>query len=180
MSNLANILTIGRLFLLPPMIVLFFIPANWAAWACLGIYVAGAVTDWLDGWIARRYGQTSEFGRFLDPVADKIFVVTVLLMLIAVDRVTGLWVVAVIVILTREFLVAGVREFLGPKNIALPVTGLAKWKTALQMTSTGLLIMEPLGFWMKTAGEVSLAAAAVLTVVTGWAYLKEGLAHIGK
>lgn len=180
MSNLANILTVGRLFLLPPMIVLFFIPAKWAAWACLGIYVAGAVTDWLDGWIARRYGQTSEFGRFLDPIADKIFVVTVLLMLIAVDRVTGLWVVAVIVILTREFLVAGVREFLGPKGIVLPVTGLAKWKTAIQMTATGLLIMEPLGFWMKTVGEISLAAAAALTVITGWAYLKEGLLHIGK
>jgi CDP-diacylglycerol--glycerol-3-phosphate 3-phosphatidyltransferase len=179
LSNIANMLTVGRLFLLPPMIVLFYVPTLWAAWACLALYTVGAVTDWLDGWIARRYNAQSEFGRFLDPIADKIFVVTVLLMLVAVDRVTGIWVIAVIIILMREFLVAGVREFLGPKGISVPVTGLAKWKTTVQMVCTGFLIMAPLGWWwVDMCGMLGLAAAAALTVMTGWGYLKAGLQHI--
>jgi CDP-diacylglycerol--glycerol-3-phosphate 3-phosphatidyltransferase len=179
MNNLANILTIARLALLPFMILLFFIPADWAAWSVLALYTVGAISDWLDGWVARRYSLTSEFGRFLDPIADKIFVVTILLMLIATDRINGVWVLAVIVILTREFLVAGLREFLGPKNIVLPVTWLAKWKTGVQMVATGFLIVAPaLGPWTHWFGLLGLTGAAVLTVVTGLEYMKAGWVHI--
>ena len=179
MSNLANILTLGRLALLPLIVLLFFVPADWAAWSVLVLYIVGAVSDWLDGWVARAYNQTSDFGRFLDPIADKIFVVTVLLMLVATDRIEGVWVIAVIVILMREFLVAGLREFLGPKGIVLPVTTLAKWKTGLQMAATGFLIVAPaLGALAHWLGLLGLSAAAVLTAVTGWEYMKTGWAHI--
>lgn len=178
MNNLANILTVARLLILPFMILLFFVPADWAAWSVLALYIAGAVTDWLDGWIARAWNQASDFGRFLDPIADKIFVVTVLLMLIATDRIQGVWVLAVIVILMREFLVAGLREFLGPKGVGLPVTTLAKWKTGVQMVATGFLIVAPaLGTWTHFFGLLGLAAAAALTAITGWQYLKTGWAH---
>ncbi len=179
MLTLANKLTLARLALLPVIILLFFIPTGWAAWTCLTLYVIGAVTDWLDGWVARRYNQYSEFGRFLDPIADKIFVVVVLLMLIAVDRVEGIWVLAVVIILIREFLVAGLREFLGPKGIIVPVTPLAKWKTALQMVATGILIVGPyIHDGITMLGLLGLTGAAVLTVMTGWNYFKTGIQHI--
>jgi CDP-diacylglycerol--glycerol-3-phosphate 3-phosphatidyltransferase len=178
MANLANILTLGRLILLPLIIVLFFFTAPWALWASLALYIVASVTDWLDGWVARRYDQVSDFGKFMDPIADKIFVVTILLMLIAVDRVNGLWVIPVIVILVREFMVSGMREFLGPRNIQLPVSRLAKWKTATQMMATGLLIMGPLSFYIHAAGLAFLLAAMVITVVTGWDYLRTGFRHM--
>lgn len=181
MLTFATILTLGRLALLPLIVVLLFIPAGWAAWGALIIYIAGALTDWLDGWVARQFDQSSNFGRFLDPLADKIFVVVILLMLTAVDRIDGIWVLAVIVILVREFAVAGLREFLGPKGIAVPVSPLAKWKTTTQMIATGLLIIGPFapyGFFVHLAGLISLAAAAVLTALTGWQYMKASWSHL--
>ena len=176
--NLANKLTLFRLALLPFIILLFFIPAKWAAWACLVLYILGALSDWLDGWAARRYGQTSAFGAAMDPIADKIFVVTVLLMLLATQRIGGIFTLAVIVILMREFLVAGLREFLGPKGVTLPVTKLAKWKTAIQMVATGVLIVGPFMSGGTVLGMVLLTIAAGLTVVTGWEYVKASLPHI--
>lgn len=176
--NLANGLTLFRLGLLPFLIILLFLPVKWAAWTCLILYIAGAISDWLDGWVARRFGQESGFGTFLDPIADKIFVVTVLLMLVATDRIEGVWVLAVIVILIREFLVAGLREFLGPKNVKLPVIPLAKWKTAVQMIATGFLIVGPHVTAGWTIGITGLCAAAALTVMTGWSYLKSAWAHL--
>lgn len=176
--NLANILTIGRLCLLPVIIVLFYVPGETAAWLCLALYAVGAVTDFLDGWVARKFNQVTPFGKFLDPISDKIFVVTMLLMLVSVDRITGLWTVSVVIILTREFLVSGMREFLGPKNIALPVTPLAKWKTAIQMVATGILVVGPYVPLGTLIGQLSLLAAAGLTVVTGWQYLKTGFSHM--
>lgn len=177
--NLANKLTLIRLALLPFIILLFFIPAAWAAWTCLVLYVLGALTDLLDGWVARKYAQTSAFGAAMDPIADKIFVVTVLLMLVATQRMADILTLAVIVILMREFLVAGLREFLGPKGVSLPVTKLAKWKTATQMVATGILIVgHYVSGGVTLLGEVLLAVSAGLTVVTGWGYIKASLPHI--
>ena len=175
-NNLANILTITRLVLLPFIVILFYMPASWAwaSWALLALYAIGAITDWFDGWVARRFNQVSAFGTFMDPISDKIYVVTMLLMLIATQRISGLLVLAVVVILVREFLVAGLREFLAPKNIKLPVTKLAKWKTTAQMVATGLLILAPLSRLAADAGDVFLCGAAVLTVVTGWDYVRTG------
>jgi CDP-diacylglycerol--glycerol-3-phosphate 3-phosphatidyltransferase len=176
--NTANQMTVLRLALLPFIILLFFIPAQWAAWACFLLYAVGCFTDWLDGWIARRYKQTSAFGTFMDPIADKIFVVTILLMLVATQRIHGIFTLAVIIILIREFLVAGLREYLGPKGIALPVTHFAKWKTTVQMVATGVLIVGPYVRFGELAGISLLCVAAGLTVMTGLDYLKYSLPHI--
>ncbi len=178
MNNLANILTLTRLALLPVIILLFYMPGAWAAWACLGLYIIGAATDFLDGWVARKFDQITEFGKFMDPISDKIFVATMLIMLVAVDRISGIFVVAVIIILAREFLVAGLREYLGPKNIKLPVTNLAKWKTAIQMIVIGCLIVGPYDIYIEAAGQIGLGVAAFFTVITGWNYLQSGMAHI--
>lgn len=178
MMNLANILTVTRLALLPFIIMLFFMPWHWAAWACLTLYIIGAITDFLDGWVARKYNQITAFGTFLDPISDKVFVITILLMLVAVDRITGIFVLAVIIILIREFLVSGLREYLGPKDIQLPVTKLAKWKTTVQMIATGLLILTPVSFTAEVLGLAGLTAAALLTAMTGWKYLQSAWEHI--
>lgn len=177
-NNLANILTVTRVLLLPFIVVLLFLPFHWAAWTCLALYGVAAITDFLDGWVARRFDQVTAFGRFLDPIADKIFVVTILLMLVAVDRVTGVSVIPVIAILAREFAVSGLREFLGPKNVVIHVSPLAKWKTALQMLSTGFLIVGAVHSGYQTTGLILLWAAAVLTVYTGAQYLRGGLKHL--
>lgn len=178
MMTLANILTLFRLFLLPFMIVLFFIPTVWAAWCVLVLYAIGSLTDFLDGWVARKYNQITEFGTFMDPISDKIYVVTIMLLLIATGRIEGLWVLPVLVILIREFMVSGLREFLGPKNIKLPVTNLAKWKTASQMLALGFLIIGNVYLWASVTGLVLLVASSVLTVITGWGYLKTGFAYL--
>lgn len=180
MLNLPNILTLSRLALLPFMVVLFFLPFEWAAWTCLALYILGAASDGLDGWIARRWGQITEFGTMIDPISDKIFVVTVMLMLVATDRIQGMMVLTVVIIIVREFAVSGLREFLGPRGVALPVSKLAKWKTALQMIALGLLIVGPYVALGMIAGNLLLLGATALTVATGWTYLKTGLAHIGK
>lgn len=176
--NLANILTFARLIMLPVLVLFFFIPAEWAAWACLYLYIFGAMTDFFDGWVARRFDQVSELGKLVDPIADKIFVITILIMLVAVDRISGIWVIPVLIILGREFVVAGLREYLGSRDVRLPVTDLAKWKTALQMIALGFLIVAPyipLGYMI---GLLSLSGAAALTVITGWNYLREGLKYL--
>lgn len=180
MLNAANILTLIRLVLLPFIILLLFFPAEWAAWTALVFYAFGAFTDWLDGWVARKFNQVSDFGTFMDPISDKIFVVTILLVLVATDRVEGIWVLAVIIILMREFLVAGLREFLGPKGIKLPVMNLAKWKTAIQMVATGILIAAPAvsGSIDDVIGLLGLTAAAVITAMTGWRYMQSAWPHI--
>lgn len=179
--NLANILTLTRLALLPFIIILLYLPESWgwAAWTCLALYLIGAVTDFADGWVARKFDQVTEFGKFMDPVSDKIFVVTILLMLTAVGRIPDIFVLAVIIILIREFTISGLREFLGPKDVKLPVTQLAKWKTATQMVATGLLIISPVvPAYIDWTALLLLCAAAALTAVTGWDYVKAGLRHI--
>lgn len=177
--NLANMLTLARLAILPVIVLLMFIPAAWAAAVALTLYILGAVTDWLDGWVARKYDQVSEFGTFLDPISDKIYVVTIMLMLVATDRIAGVFVLLVIIILMREFLVAGLREYLGPKGVKIPVSDLAKWKTATQMASLGFLIIAPYMFGGGFIGIILLLAATAITVYTGWDYLKVALEHMG-
>jgi CDP-diacylglycerol--glycerol-3-phosphate 3-phosphatidyltransferase len=178
MNNLANMLTVTRLALLPFIIALLYVTADWAAWTVLVLYIVGALTDWLDGWVARKYNQVSEFGKFMDPISDKIFVVTLLMMLVATQRIEHFLVLAVIVILIREFLVSGIREFLGPKGVKLPVTKLAKWKTAIQMIATGLLIVGPSSDVLDITGGVLLCAASALTVITGWVYVRSAWQYL--
>lgn len=180
--NIANALTLGRLISIPVMMILFFIPYAWSAWLCLFVYIAAAVTDGLDGYIARRYNQISKFGVFLDPIADKIFVMSVLIMLVSGGHISGFWLLPTIIILAREFLISGLREFLGPKNIQVPVSRLAKWKTGVQMTALGFLVIGDNGDVLVPhtldIGLMGLLVAAVLTIVTGWDYMKTGVQHI--
>lgn len=194
LNQLPNILTISRILLLPVLIGLFFVAGKAAAWAALWIYIFCAVTDFFDGYIARKFGTTSSFGTFLDPISDKIMVVSLLMALAAFDRLDGIWIIPAIIILSREFMVSGLREFLGPRNISVPVSKLAKWKTGLQMTALGFLVIGDYGdatmqsvFGFLTEGSVIgalltghilLTLAAVLTVITGWNYLKAGWKHI--
>lgn len=182
MFNLPNILTLSRIAMLPVLMGLFFIPEPWAAWSALGVYTLAAITDFLDGYLARSMDQISSFGKFLDPISDKIFVATLLLILVGFDRLTGVWIIPAIVILMREFLVAGLREYLGPLNVQLPVSKLAKWKTTVQMVTLGFLIVGNYGDVILphtlSYGQWGLTLAAILTVITGWDYLKAGLKHI--
>lgn len=178
MWTIPNILTIFRLLLLPPMVALFFIPIEWAAWACLGLYILGAITDFLDGWIARKFNMVSDFGTMMDPISDKIFVAVIMLMLVAAEHVEGMMVIPILLIITREFTVSGIREFLGPKGVTMPVSKLAKWKTATQMLALGFLIVGPYSDGADMAGTLLLLLATALTLITGWAYVKIGLDHI--
>lgn len=181
MQNVPNALTMLRIVLIVPMTALFFLEASWglmAVWLNLGLYIVAAVSDFLDGWIARKWKIVSPFGTFLDPISDKILVGCLFVLLAAFGRLEGLWLIAVLVIMTREFLVSGLREYLGPKNVKMPVTNLAKWKTAVQMLALGFLIAAPLAPLVLMAGQVLLLLAAILTVITGWGYLKAGLAHM--
>lgn len=180
--NIPNLLTAARLIVLPFCLIFMFINTAWAAWIALFIYTFGCITDWLDGHYARKWNVTSSFGIFLDPIADKIFIVSVIMGLIATGKLDGFWIIPPLLIIAREFLISGLREFLGPKNIQVPVSKLAKWKTGVQMVSLGFLIMGDFGDVLipgtLAIGYLLITIAAILTVITGWNYLKEGQKHI--
>ncbi len=177
--TLPNLLTVSRILVIPVVVGLFYVPGPAAQWTTAGLFVLAAITDFLDGWLARRTGQVSAFGRFLDPIADKLLVAAVLLMLVGMDRLSEPAVLPALVILCREILVSGLREHLAELNVSVPVSKLAKWKTALQMVALVLLLVGSAGGpWVPTAGEVALWAAALLTLITGWDYTRAGLRHI--
>ena len=182
LQQLPNILTISRIVLLPVLIGMFFVPGSTAAWAALWIYIFCAVTDFFDGYLARRFGTTSNFGTFMDPISDKIMVASLLVALATFDRLDGLWMIPAIIILMREFLISGLREFLGPQNIKVPVSRLAKWKTGFQMTALGFLVIGDYGNSIVPetllVGQILLGIAAVITIITGWNYLKIGFKYI--
>ncbi len=182
MQHLPNILTFFRIAILPIIIGLFFVPESWAAWSALGLYTLASITDFLDGWIARKYNIISPIGTFLDPIADKIFIVALLIVLAGYDRLEGLWLIPAITILIREILISGLREFLGPKNIQLPVSKLAKWKTTVQMIALGFLVVGDYGDVILPNtlfyGHILISIAAILTIMTGWRYLIEGIKHV--
>ena len=180
-AHIPNFLTLLRLALLPVLVGLLLMDQAWSVWLGLGVYVVAALSDWLDGFLARRYQVVSDFGTFLDPIADKIFVVVILVLLVGLGRLPDLWVIVPILILAREFLVSGLREFLAPLHVRVPVSHLAKWKTGLQMLATGFLVIAPYApwAWVWSVGQWGLALAAGLTLLTGWGYIRASLAHIG-
>ena len=181
--TIPNILTMARILILPLIVACFFLEADAgpaATWVCFALYVIASLTDFLDGWLARKLNQISAFGTFLDPISDKIFVGSLLVLLVAFDRLDGLWIIPVLLIFFREFLISGLREFLGPHDVKMPVTNLAKWKTTLQMLSLGFLILGPALPYVLEIGQWSLLVAAILTLVTGWGYFKAGMDFIRK
>ena len=180
--NLPNNLTYGRLVAVPVVAGLILWGGDAARWAALALFIAAAITDFFDGYLARRWGQQSALGRMLDPIADKVLVAVVLLVL-AADRTIDdahLW--AAIIILTREVLVSGLREFLAELRVSVPVTKVAKWKTTVQLIAVGFLIAGPAGDkvipYVSDFGLFCLWIAAALTLYTGYDYFRAGIGHV--
>ncbi len=181
--SLPNILTYGRVVAVPALVGCLFWPNEGTMrWIALGIFVAAAITDFLDGWLARVWSQQSALGRMLDPIADKLLVAACLLMLVADGTIRGWSLWAAIVILSREILVSGLREFLAELRVSVPVTRVAKWKTTLQLVAVGFLIAGPAGETVLpgtvTIGLGLLWIAAILTLYTGYDYFRAGIGHI--
>ena len=187
MLTLPNLLTLSRIFAVPILVFLLWRPTPIDYGITFVLYCIVGITDYFDGYLARAQGQISRLGQFLDPIADKIMVAAVLIMLISsrkanpVPEIEGLHIIAALIILLREIFVSGLREFLAPLNVSMPVSKLAKWKTTFQLVALGALILSgafPAHAWVHTAGLTCLWAAAVLTLVTGYDYLRIGLKHL--
>jgi cardiolipin synthase len=179
--NLPNLLTLSRIVAIPLVIICLWFDTAWGQWLAMIIFVIAAVTDWFDGYFARRYHQISRLGRFLDPIADKLLVAAALVMLVANGPLHGVHVLAALIILAREILVSGLREFLAELRVGLPVSQLAKWKTAAQMTAIAFLLVGEAGpkeIPVVPIGLTLIWVAAVLTLVTGYDYLRTGLRHM--
>jgi cardiolipin synthase len=184
MMGLPNLLTISRVIAVPALFGAFFLDGDAANWAAFAIFAAAGVTDFFDGYLARRYGAGSRFGAMLDPIADKLIVAAALVMLAGAGTIQGIHLGAVIIILSREILISGLREFLSGDQIEMPVTALAKWKTTIQMFAIGFLLVGPAGDriipGIDAFGFGLLWIAAAITLYTGYIYLKAGLAHISR
>ena len=183
LTSLPNVLTLSRILVIPVVVGSFYVPGDYARWIACALFSAAAVTDWLDGHMARRWQQQSEIGRFLDPIADKLLVSATLFMLTAFGRLSAEAVLPALVILCREILVSGLREYLAGLRVGMPVSRLAKWKTVIQMVAIGILIVGDAGpgfLPVAAIGETLLWIAASLTLVTGYDYLQAGLRHMAR
>jgi len=181
LTNLPNLLTLFRIAAIPGIVALFYLQSELGAWLACGLYTVAALTDFFDGYLARAYSQQSAFGRFLDPIADKLLVAATLLTMTGFGQVAGLVILPALVILCREIMVSGLREFLAEIRIGVPVSTLAKWKTLIQMVAIGFLIVGdygPAALSVRLIGETGLWIAAALTLITGYDYLRAGLRHI--
>jgi cardiolipin synthase len=186
-TDLPNLLTLSRVAAVPLMVLFVLLRQPWADLAACAVFSAAAITDYFDGKIARDRRITSDFGRMLDPIADKLLVGAALMLLAGAGRLSDAALLPAIVILLREILVSGLREYLAGLRVGLPVTRLAKWKTGFQMAALGTLLAGDTGaralglLWLPVAaiGEALLWTAALLTLITGWDYLQAGLRHAG-
>jgi cardiolipin synthase len=183
--SLPNLLTYGRILAIPLIVGLLFWPGDPVMrWYALGLYALAGISDYLDGYFARVYAQQSSLGRMLDPIADKLLIAACLLMLAAIGTIQSWSIWAAIVILSREILVSGLREFLAEVKVSVPVSKLAKWKTTAQIVCVGFLIAGPAGDallpkgWTIIIGIVLLWIAALLTIVTGYDYMKASVRHL--
>jgi CDP-diacylglycerol--glycerol-3-phosphate 3-phosphatidyltransferase len=188
MLTLPNLLTLSRILAVPILVFLLWQPRPVDYAVTFALYCVVGITDYFDGYLARAQGQISKLGQFLDPIADKIMVAAVIVMLMASRKANGeppilqdFNIIPALVILLREIIVSGLREFLAELRVGMPVSQLAKWKTTLQLVALGALILGgalPHAPWVHLVGVVSLWAAAALTLVTGYDYLRIGLKHM--
>ena len=187
MLSIPNLLTLSRIFAVPILVFLLWRPTPVDYAITFVLYCLVGITDYFDGYLARAQGQISRLGQFLDPIADKIMVGAVIVMLIASRKMSGepvihgLHIIPAMVILLREIIVSGLREFLAPLNVSVPVSALAKWKTTFQLVALGALILGgafPREEWIHLIGLGCLWAAAGLTMITGYDYLRIGLKHM--
>jgi cardiolipin synthase len=197
---LPNILTYARIAAVPAVVGLMYWQSIldgdlWLRWVALAIFIAAAVTDFLDGYFARVWEQQSSLGRMLDPIADKLLVASCLLMLAAEDTIRGWTLFAAVIILCREILVSGLREFLAELRVSVPVTRLAKWKTTGQLVAIGFLLageagdraatqialhfgVSQIGPVISQIGITLLWISALITLYTGWDYFRAGIRHL--
>jgi cardiolipin synthase len=184
---LPNLLTYARIATVPVVVGLLYWQSIfdgplWLRWVALAFFIAAGVTDILDGYLARTWGQQSSLGRMLDPIADKLLVASCLLMLAAEETIRGWTLLAAVVILCREILVSGLREYLAELRVGVPVTRLAKWKTTGQMVAVGFLIAGDAGDRIvpvvTQVGIMLLWLSALLTLYTGWDYMRAGLRYV--
>jgi CDP-diacylglycerol--glycerol-3-phosphate 3-phosphatidyltransferase len=190
MLTLPNLLTLSRILAVPILVFLLWRPSWFDYSITFVLYCLVGITDYFDGYLARAQGTVSRLGQFLDPIADKIMVAAVIVLLVARLPAEGFggraiiadWhLIPALVILLREIIVSGLREFLASLQVSVPVSQLAKWKTALQLISLGALILAgalPHWLWVHQLGLTALWSAAVLTLITGWDYLRVGLRHM--
>ena len=187
MLSLPNLLTLSRIFAVPILVYLLWTPTPLDYLITFILYSVVGFTDYFDGYLARAQGQISRLGQFLDPIADKIMVAAVIMILVSSRQdgaetiIHNIHIVPALVILLREIIVSGLREFLAPLHISMPVSKLAKWKTTFQLVALGALILAgavPQAEWVHTTGLVSLWAAGILTGITVWDYLRVGLKHM--
>ncbi len=178
LSTAPNILTVGRIGCVPIVVAMFYLDGDWPRWVTCAVFIVAATTDYVDGYLARNWQQQSLFGRWLDPVADKLLVAAAVVMLVGFDRAP---VVPSLIIVLREITVSGLREYMAEVSVGLPVSRLAKWKTAGQLVAIGVLIVGDAGpVWLpvRAIGELGLWVAAALTLVTGYDYLQAGMRHM--
>ncbi|MSO96790.1 MAG: CDP-diacylglycerol--glycerol-3-phosphate 3-phosphatidyltransferase [Rhodospirillaceae bacterium] len=183
MWNVPNILTLSRIGIIPVVVAMFFFDSSAMRWTACALFTLAGITDFFDGYLARREKLVSRLGRFLDPIADKLLVASVLLMIVAFDRVGPWSYLPALVILLREIMVSGLREFLAELRVSVPVTALAKAKTTVQMVALGFLIVgsaAPNWIPAELIGEIGLWIAAAITLITGYDYLRAGLAHMAE
>ena len=187
--SIPNILTVGRIAAIPVVVGCVYAQSVmdaplWLRWVALTVFIAAGITDYLDGYYARIWDQQSAFGRMLDPIADKLLVASCLLMLAADNSIHGWTLWAAVVILCREILVSGLREYLAALRVSVPVTKLAKWKTTVQLVAIGFLIAGEAGEQLIPAttliGIVLLWISAIFTIYTGWDYFRAGIHHLIK
>lgn len=179
-TGLPNILTLFRIAVIPVVVGLLFFKTEWTNFIAAALFLVAGITDYLDGYFARAWKQTTNMGRFLDPIADKLLIASTLMMLVGTDRIEGISLIPAVIILCREILVSGLREFLAEMNAIIPVTPLAKWKTTLQMFAIGFLVLgDQLGesIPITTFALVGLWAAALLTLITGYDYFSRSLKY---
>jgi cardiolipin synthase len=186
--SVPNLLTYARIAAVPAVVACMYLSdimmqgGLWLRWVALAIFIAAGVTDFFDGYFARAWGQLSTFGRMLDPIADKLLVASCLLMLAANGTIRGWSLWAAIVILCREILVSGLREYLAELRVSVPVTRLAKWKTTAQLVAIGFLLAGEAGDRIvpvvTLTGLTLLWLSALLTLYTGWDYFRAGVRHL--
>jgi len=182
-----NLLTYARIVAVPLMVLCFFAEGSFQAsdaarWWALAIFVVASITDYLDGYLARKWQQGSAIGKMLDPIADKLLVSVALLLLAAEGSIAGWSLWAAIIILCREILVSGLREYLAAVKVSVPVSQLAKWKTTMQLIAIGFLLAGPAGDTIiplvSETGLVLLWVSALITLYTGWDYFRSGMRHV--
>jgi cardiolipin synthase (CMP-forming) len=185
--SIPNLLTYARILAVPLIVLCFFIEgklqsSDFARWTALALFAIASITDFFDGYLARIWQQTSNIGKMLDPIADKLLVASVLLLVAADGTIAGWSIWAAIIILCREILVSGLREYLAALKVSVPVTRIAKWKTTIQMVAIAFLLAGPAGDkilpYTTEMGILLLWLAAAITLYTGYDYFRAGLKHM--